>query len=68
MGKEKFIKYKSTVKVGIDETTLVLLPNEKVHPDEWIIKAEEMLGNFINLSKLEDLSLIVKIHFMFFEK
>ena len=26
------MKYKSTVKVGIDEITLVLFPNEKVPP------------------------------------
>ena len=49
------MKYKSTVKVGIDEITLVLFPNEKVPPDEWIIKADEILGRFIDLSKIEEL-------------
>ena len=43
-----------SVYLGIDEFTLVLQPVHRVIMDEWVMKAEEMIDEFIRLSRIED--------------
>lgn len=49
------MKYKSIVKVGIDEFTLVLMAKDKIDFMIWEQKAETMLKEFLDLAKLEDM-------------
>ncbi len=49
------MKYKSVVKVGIDEFTLVLMAKDKIDFMIWEQKAETMLKEFLDLAKLEDM-------------
>jgi len=44
---------KTSVSVGIDECTIVLMPTEKLDCLEWLDKAETMIQSFIEKSRLE---------------
>lgn len=44
-----------SVKCGIDEFTIVLQPAHKVQIDMWVVEAQNIMHEFLELSKIEEL-------------
>lgn len=45
---------KTEIQLGVDELTFSSKPSKKVHPDDWQCQAEDIIKEFLQLSKIED--------------